>query len=112
MEEQNKYSIALTEEIITLLGFGEYWDDSGSSGTRYLIDPDNPELSLMRIHDVDEDSYEHYPQDTVEQHFTSDDWEIWLWDIEDLLKESEKWKGATELLLKNLEKLKQDGRTE
>ena len=106
MEQQSKYSLDLTEEIITLLGFGEYWDHSGSYGTRYLIDPNNPELSLMRIHDVDEESYDYYPQDTVERHFTSHDWETWLFDIGDLLKESEKWKGAKELLLKNLEKIK------
>lgn len=105
MEEQSKYSITLTEEIITTLGFGEYYDNSGSSGTRYLNDPDKPGHFLMSIYDVDEESYEHYPQDSIEQHFATTEY-AWLYDIKDLLEEAAKYKGAQELLLKNLEKVK------
>jgi hypothetical protein len=97
----------LTEEVITQLGFGEYWGDSGESGTRYLSDPNRPGYSLMRIHDIDEmqaGSYGGYREPYSPQHYTTDDWRT-ITTVEELLIEadSRKWPGAGELLRKNME---------
>ena len=63
----------LTEDIITLLGFGEYWGESGEFGSRSLTDPENDQKYIMRIYDMDEmeaGSYGGYYQaETSPQHF-------------------------------------------
>lgn len=64
----------LTEDIITLLGFGEYWGESGDFGSRSLTDPSNDQKFIMRIYDMDEmekGPYTggYYHLETTPQHF-------------------------------------------
>lgn len=99
----------LTEEIITQLGFGDYWGDSGDSGTRYLANPVDTNRSLMRIHDIDEvkagSYYTWVVKEDIPQHYSTDDWAD-LNTLEELLQEAQsgKWPGAYELLMENVKK--------
>lgn len=101
--------LLLNEEVITNLGFGEYWGDSGNSGTRHLSRPDKPGYCFMRIHDFEEflaGAYAggYYHAETTPQHYTTDDMGTTLIYLDELLEYSKQFAGAYEHLV---EKCKQ-----
>ena len=100
--------IPLTEDVITKLGFGEYWGDCGDSGTRSLTNPDKPNFGLMRIHEIDQkdddtDGYGTNPQ-YVPNCFTTDKWD-YIYFLHELYEDAEKnWKDALPILNANIKK--------
>ena len=108
--EDNKYfhRIPLTEDVITKLGFGEYWGDCGDSGTRNLTNPDKPNFGLMRIHEVDQkdDACDGYCmiKEYVANHFTTEKFES-IYFLHELFDEAEKnFPDAIPLLTGNAKK--------
>lgn len=111
MELEEKYrTIKLTTNVITTLGFGDYWGESGDFGKRMISDPDRPNYGCMVIYDMDEmapGNYGGYQEPGTPQHFVTSKFE-YLYTVEDLIKDAElNWPKAVPILLENLSKINQ-----
>lgn len=104
-----KERILLTDDILTNLGFSEYWSGCGEFGTRYLRDPNDENKSIMGIIEMDamkKGVYTggYYHKEDTPAYFVTEDFFGSLNYMDELIVYSAQWPRATDLLIAAAEK--------